>query len=164
MAPGRCQAFPPRTTIVPMNKVTRITHTSAPAATLLIRIMVGAVFVSEGIQKFLYPAEVGAGRFAKIGLPLPETLAPFVGSFEIVCGALVLLGVVTRIAVIPLLIIMATAILSTKVPIFDQSGFWKMAHDSRTDFAMTLGSIFLLVVGAGRLSWDARYAARHHAK
>lgn len=128
--------------------------TEAPAATLLIRLMIGSVFVSEGIQKFINPAEVGAGRFAKIGLPLPEMLAPFVGSVEIGCGALVLLGVLTRIAVLPLLIVMATAIITTKLPLLVQSGFWKMAHEARTDFAMTLGCLFLLMVGAGRLSWD----------
>ncbi|MBA2602486.1 MAG: DoxX family protein, partial [Acidobacteria bacterium] len=74
---------------------------SAPAATVLIRIMVGAVFLTEGIQKFLYPAEVGAGRFAKIGIPQAELLGPFVGSVEIVCGTLVILGLFTRIAVVP---------------------------------------------------------------
>src|SRR5690606_12751032 len=120
-----------------------------------------AVFLSEGIQKFIHPAEVGAGRFARIGLPSPEVLAPLVGSFEIVCGVLVLFGIFTRLAVVPLLAIMATALVTTKVPILLQSGFWKMAHDSRTDFAMTLGSLFLLLVWAGRISWDARRAARH---
>lgn len=130
----------------------KLQSTSAPAATLLIRAMVGAVFVSEGIQKFINPAEVGAGRFARIGLPSPGLLAPFVGGVEIICGAFVLLGACTRLAVVPLLIIMATAIATTKVPILIESGFWKMAHDSRTDFAMTLGALFLLVVGAGRLS------------
>jgi uncharacterized membrane protein YphA (DoxX/SURF4 family) len=143
-----------------MSKLASLTTTNAPAATLLIRVMVGAVFLSEGIQKFIHPAEVGAGRFAKIGLPSPELLAPFVGSFEIVCGVLVLLGLLTRIAVLPLLAIMATAIATTKLPILQQSGFWKMAHEARTDFAMTLGSLFLLVVGAGRLSWDARRSDR----
>jgi uncharacterized membrane protein YphA (DoxX/SURF4 family) len=125
--------------------------------------MVGAVFVSEGMQKFINPAEVGAGRFAKIGLPSPEFLASFVGAFEMVCGTLVLFGIVTRLAVLPLLAIMITAIVTTKLPILQQSGFWKMAHDSRTDFAMTLGSLFLLIAGAGRLSWDARQARRRGA-
>lgn len=121
----------------------------------LIRLMVGTVFLSEGIQKFLYPAEVGSGRFEKIGLPSPEILGPLVGGFEIVCGALVLLGLFTRLAVIPLLTIMAVAIYSTKIPILLKSGFWKMAHEARTDFAMTLGALFLLTVGAGAWSLDA---------
>ena len=94
----------------------QIIQTSRHVAPLIIRLMIGAVFLSEGIQKFLYPAELGAGRFQKIGLPNPEFLAPFVGFFEIACGILVILGFVTRLAVIPLLIISSTAILTTKVP------------------------------------------------
>jgi uncharacterized membrane protein YphA (DoxX/SURF4 family) len=128
----------------------------APPSIILIRVLVGCVFLSEGVQKFLFPAEIGAGRFAKIGLPSPEILASFVGATEIICGVLVLLGFLTRIAVIPLIIIMLTAIVSTKIPILLESGFWKMAHDSRTDFAMLLCSIFLLINGAGKWSLDAR--------
>jgi putative oxidoreductase len=134
--------------------------TNAPAAVILVRLMVGAVFLSEGIQKFLYPAEVGAGRFAKIGLPSPEVLAPFVGTFEIICGTLVLAGLLTRLAVLPLITIMLTAIYTTKIPILLNDSFWKMAHDSRTDWSMLLGSIFLLVVGAGPWSVDARLSGR----
>jgi putative oxidoreductase len=139
-----------------MAKLDRLTSTTAPAAAIFIRLMVGAVFLSEGIQKFLYPADVGAGRFARIGLPAPELLGPFVGGFEILCGALVLLGAWTRIAVLPLLTIMAVAIISTKVPIFMDDGFWKMAHAARTDFAMVMGSLFLLVAGSGPFSLDRR--------
>ncbi len=130
--------------------------TAAPASTLLIRLMVGLVFVSEGIQKFLFPAEIGAGRFTKIGLPSPETLASIVGTVEIACGALILLGALTRLAAVPLIAIMLVAIASTKIPILLESGFWKMAHESRTDFSMLLGSIFLLINGAGPWSLDAR--------
>ena len=130
--------------------------TTAPASTLLIRLMVGLVFVSEGIQKFLSPAEIGAGRFTKIGLPSPEMLASIVGTVEIACGTLILLGALTRIAAIPLIVIMLVAIASTKIPILLESGFWKMAHDSRTDFSMLMGSIFLLINGAGPWSLDAR--------
>lgn len=129
---------------------------TAPAATILIRFMVGAVFLSEGIQKFMFTAEVGAGRFAKIGFPSPEIVAPFVGCFEIVCGALVLLGLFTRLAVVPLVVIMLTAIATTKVPILLEQGFWKMAHEARTDWSMLLGSLFLLIVGAGQWSIDAK--------
>ena len=134
--------------------------TAAPASTVLIRAVVGCVFLSEGIQKFLYPAEIGAGRFAKIGLPAPEFLGMFVGSFEIVCGAAVIAGFFTRLAVIPLIIIMLVAIFSTKIPILLEGGFWKMAHESRTDFSMLLGSIFLLINGAGVWSLDARVNRR----
>jgi uncharacterized membrane protein YphA (DoxX/SURF4 family) len=132
------------------------------AAVLLIRLMVGGVFLSEGIQKFINPAEVGAGRFEKIGLPSPEVLGPFVGGVEVVCGALVLAGLFTRVAVVPLLITMAVAIWTTKLPILMKSGFWKMAHDSRNDYCMVLGSLFLLIVGAGIWSID-HYLSRRWA-
>jgi putative oxidoreductase len=151
----------------------RLIATSAPAAVTLIRLVVGTVFLSEGIQKFLFPAENGVGRFAKIGIPTPETMAPFVRVVEIVCGALVLLGLLTRLATIPLIINMLVAILSTKIPIIlghgfwgfslrtlPYYGFWGMAHEARTDFAMLLGAIFLLIVGAGRWSVDAWIANR----
>ena len=127
-------------------------------AILLIRLAVGVVFLSEGAQKFLFPAELGAGRFAKIGLPMPEFLGPFVGTFEIGCGILVLLGLFTRLASGPLLIIMLVSIASTKVELLADKGFWGMLHDSRTDWAMLLGSVFLLIKGGGKWSVDERLA------
>jgi uncharacterized membrane protein YphA (DoxX/SURF4 family) len=137
-----------------MDLLHRLLATHAPAATILIRLMVGAVFLSEGIQKFLFPAELGAGRFAKIGIANPELMGPLVGTFEITCGILVLLGLFTRLAVIPLITIMGVAIASTKIPMLMADGFWKMAHESRTDFSMILGALFLLIVGAGPWSLD----------
>jgi putative oxidoreductase len=140
----------------------------APAATILIRWMVGAVFLSEGIQKFLFPDAQGVGRFIKIGIPFPEIMGPFVGVFEIGCGTLLILGLLTRLAAIPMIINMTVAILSTKIPILlgrgywmfslpkaNSYGFWSMAHEARTDFSMILGTTFLLIVGAGVLSIDA---------
>jgi putative oxidoreductase len=142
--------------------------TCAPAATILIRSMVGAVFLSEGIQKFLFSDALGVGRFIKIGIPFPETMAPFVGVFEIGCGTLLLLGLLTRLAAIPMIINMTVAILSTKIPILlghgywifnlpkaNSYGFWSMAHEARTDFCMILGTCFLLIVGGGSWSVDA---------
>lgn len=129
-------------------------NTRIPAAVILIRLMVGAVFVSEGIQKFLFPAEVGAGRFANIGIPAPNVVAPIVGGFEVGCGVLVVLGLFTRLAVLPLIAIMLTAIATTKFPILMNDGFWKMAHEARTDWSMLLGTLFLLIVGAGPWSID----------
>jgi len=121
---------------------------------LLIRLMVGAVFLSEGIQKFLFPDQLGVGRFIKIGLPFPEFFGYFVPTFEIACGVLILIGLFTRLASIPLIIIMLVAIISTKIPILLNDGFWKMVHDARTDWSMLLGSIFLLIIGAGKFSVD----------
>jgi putative oxidoreductase len=138
----------------------KITDASAPAVVILIRLVVGAVFLSEGIQKFLFPADLGVGRFVKIGIPASEVMAPFVGIVEIVCGALILIGLLTRLAAIPLIIDMLVAISTTKISILVKSGFWAMAHEARADWAMLLGSIFLLVVGAGALSMDARLSSK----
>jgi putative oxidoreductase len=120
-------------------------------AVVLIRLLVGWVFVSEGIQKFLFPAALGVGRFTKIGLPHPGVLAPVVGAVEIACGAAVIVGLWTRLASIPLLAVIVTAIVTTKIPELHQpdQGFWFMLHDARTDFSMVLGLLFLLIVGGG---------------
>ncbi|HMO12708.1 MAG TPA: DoxX family protein [Pirellulaceae bacterium] len=133
----------------------KIVATNAPTSILLIRLMVGLVFLSEGIQKFLFPDAVGVGRFTKIGLPAPEFLAYFVAVFEITSGSLIATGLLTRLAVIPTITIMLVAIASTKIPILMSDGFWKMAHEARTDWSMLLGSLFLLIVGGGRCSLDA---------
>jgi uncharacterized membrane protein YphA (DoxX/SURF4 family) len=94
----------------------KIRASTAAPSVFLIRLMVGAVFLSEGIQKFLFADQLGAGRFAKIGLPSPQVLGPLVGGFETVCGALIILGLFTRLASLPLLVIIGIAIATTKVP------------------------------------------------
>ena len=137
----------------------RIFESSAPSATILVRLMVGWVFMSEGIQKFLFPDALGVGRFMKIGLPSPQFFAPFVGATEIVCGALLIVGLLTRLAAIPLLIDILVAIATTKVPMLAKAGFWSTMHEARTDFCMLLGIIFLLIVGSGTLSLDERIGA-----
>jgi uncharacterized membrane protein YphA (DoxX/SURF4 family) len=144
--------------------------TDAPAASVLVRIMTGSVFLSEGIQKFLYPEDLAAGRFTKIGIPSPEIMGPFVGGCEVICGALLIVGFLTRVAAIVLLIDISVAIVSTKVPVLlghgfwgfslmklPRYGFWSMMHEARTDFSMWLGLLFLLIVGAGRWSFDATW-------
>ena len=123
---------------------------------LLVRILVGWVFLSEGIQKFLFPASLGAGRFAKIGIPVPQFTGPFVGVVEIVCGTLLIVGLFTTLATVPLLIDIAVAIATTKVPMLLKQGFWATMHEGRTDFCMLLGLIAIALLGAGGLSLDER--------
>lgn len=143
-------------------------RSDAPPAVLLIRLMVGGVFFEEGVQKILFPELLGAGRFGRIGIPWPNVTGPFVGAVEIFCGALLLVGCFTRLASIPLLADISVAIFSTKIPILlghaygpfhlaqlNRYGFWSMASESRTDFSMLLGLLFLLSVGAGPWSVDA---------
>jgi uncharacterized membrane protein YphA (DoxX/SURF4 family) len=129
-------------------------------AVVLVRILVGWVFLSEGIQKFLFPAALGPGRFAKIGIPLPELSAPFVGGVEIVFGVLVLIGLFTRLATVPLLIDIIVALITTKLPLLAKNGVWGALHEARTDVSMLLGLIFLLIVGGGAWSLDARLNSR----
>jgi len=150
----------------------RLFQTQAPPATVLLRIAVGGIFLSEGIQKFIYAEALGAGRFAKIGIPFPLVMGPFVGAVELLCGALIVLGLFTRAATVPLIINMLVALLSTKMPIllghgfwgFAASsatpGFWSMAHEARTDFAMLLASLFMLIEGGGSWSLDALLVRR----
>ena len=138
-----------------MNFREKLLASHASAAVILIRLLVGLVFLSEGIQKFLDPDRRGAGRFLKIGLPNPEFLGSFVASFEVVCGAFIVCGLLTRLAVLPTITIMLVAITTTKIPMLSADGFWEMAHASRTDFSMLLGSLYLLIVGAGPWSADA---------
>lgn len=137
-----------------MNVIRRFFRSRSTRSFILIRLIVGLVFLSEGIQKFLYPEITGAGRFETIGFTYAGFLSYFVAVFEVVCGTLILLGLLTRLAALPLLIIMLTAIVTTKIPILTGEGFWFMAHAARTDFAMTLLLVFLLIYGPGRHSVD----------
>ena len=130
----------------------KLLRSRAPSATLLIRLAVGCIFLSEGIQKFSFPDQVGAGRFLKIGIPAPEVMAPFVGCFEILCGVLVLLGLVTRLAVIPLLCIMLVAIVTTKIPILLKGAFglWRMRRALISPCCLAVCSCSPLAVGHSR--------------
>jgi len=123
-------------------------------------VLVGWVFLSEGIQKFLFPASLGAGRFLKIGIVAPQFTGPFVGVVEIVCGTMLILGWFTVLATLPLLIDILVAIATTKLSVLAKQGFWSTMHDGRTDFCMLLGLIAITLLGAGSLSLDARRAKR----
>jgi putative oxidoreductase len=154
------------------NSTQKLLAPSPPRAVILVRLAIAFVFVTEGIQKFLYADALGVGRFTKIGIPYPDMTAPFVGVVEITCGALILFGLFTRLAAFALVIDMIVAITSTKIPILlgygfagfadpkAAPGFWSMAHESRTDLAMLLGCLFLVIVGPGAASIDGRVKRR----
>ena len=121
-----------------------------------LRFIVGFVFFTEGVLKFLDPHSLGTGRFAKIGIPYPHLSAPFVGIVEIVCGALLILGIRTTLVAVPLLIDISVAIVTTKWPLLRHQGFWSAMHESRVDLCMFFGLISILLLGAGSLSFDNR--------
>lgn len=155
----------------------RLLATRASGWSILIRLSVGlVVFLPEGIQKLIFPAILGAGRFAKIGIPLPDIMGPFVGLVEIGCGALIIAGLLTRAASVPLIIVMIVAIVSTKIPILlgqdvgifhlpklARYGFWSMQHEARADLIMLLALLYLLIEGAGAWSLDALIVRRTRA-
>jgi putative oxidoreductase len=139
--------------------------TRAPASTLFIRLMVGIVFLTAGFEKFLFPEDHGVGYFTKLGIPYPQFMAPLDGIFEILCGALIVLGLFTRLATIPLLFNISYTIFVTKLPLFMNQellsqALWTAAHDSRSDFCMFLGLLFLLIVGAGPISFDYLFSPK----
>lgn len=146
----------------------RTTNSSANPWTILIRLSVGLVVsFPEGIQKLILPDILGAGRFAKIGIPWSEVIGPFVGLVELTCGALIIVGLFTRAATIPLIITMLVALVSTTLPILlghgfgpfglpdlKRYGFWIAQHEARADLTMLLGCVYLLIVESGRWSID----------
>jgi putative oxidoreductase len=132
--------------------------TDAPAATLVIRLLAGGVFFTEGIKKFMFPADWGVGRFEKIGIIFPSLSAPFVGVVETVCGLLLIIGLFTRPAALLLLIDISVALLTTKLPLMMHKGFWPAQAEARTDYSMFMSTLFLLIIGAGITSLDAWWA------
>jgi putative oxidoreductase len=155
----------------------KLASTTAPRAAILIRILVGGTFISEGMQKFLFADALGVGRFEKIGIPAAQFFGPFVGACELVGGVLLLVGLLTRPTSVMLLISMSVAIVSTKLPVLlghpiwgfslpklAQYGIWSTLHEARADFAMIFGLLFLLIVGAGPWSMDAKLAGGNSAR
>lgn len=132
----------------------RILLTDSSKSTILIRLMVGSIFFSEGLQKFLFSAERGTGFFLSLGFENADTIASLVGGFEVICGTLILLGLYTRFAAVMLFTIMFMALSTTKIPMLSHTGFWEVAHAARTEFAMLLASLFLLCNGGGKWSTD----------
>ncbi len=140
-----------------MNYLNHFLKTDSDRATILIRFIVGYVFIMEGIQKFVYSDTLGVGRFIKIGIPYAEIMAPLVGVFEIVFGFFILVGFVTRIAAIPQMIIMLTALATTKLSLISEKGFLMFSHDARNDLLMLFGLVFLLIKGSGAISIDQKF-------
>ena len=136
---------------------------------IFVRLSLAGVFIPEGVQKLTHADILGAGRFAKIGIPYPEFFGPFVGWVELIAGVMFLVGYATRAAAVTIIVTMIVAILSTKIPILlgkewggfslrelDRYGFLSFTHETRTDWAMLMGAIYLLLSGAGRWSLESR--------
>jgi len=125
---------------------------------ILIRVVVGLVFLTEGILKFVHPAELGMGRFAAIGLPFPGVLAPLVGGVEIAGGLAIVLNLFAGEAALVLLVVMLAALVTTKVPILLGRSFGPLAlvtlprygilsflHEARVDLCMIFGLLAVAI-------------------
>ncbi len=138
----------------------------APGSVILLRLMAGGVFFWEGILKFVYVNQ-GLGRFTKLGMPVPAFTADFVAVLEIVGGALLLAGFLTRWIAVPFIIEMVVAMLSTKITMYlgtsplplppspPQIGFWAVLHEIRSEYAQLMTVLFLAINGPGLWSLDA---------
>jgi uncharacterized membrane protein YphA (DoxX/SURF4 family) len=144
--------------------LTQLTATRACGAVVLIRLYVGLIFVGEGVLKFVRPEALGSGRFIKAGIPAGAFFASLDGAFEIICGVMILAGLLVRLATLPMIVDMIGALAITKLPILPggaplypkAGGFWDFFHEGRLEIAMLCGSVFLLIVGAGGYSLDRR--------
>jgi putative oxidoreductase len=144
---------------------------SGPKATILVRLMAGGVFLWEGILKFVYTNQ-GAGRFTKIGIPAPHTMAVLIGALEIVGGILLVAGFLTRLISIPFVVEMLVAMLTTKIalylgksplplpPALPQIGIWAVLHEIRSEYAQLMSALFLVGAGPGAWSVDTLLARR----
>jgi putative oxidoreductase len=133
---------------------------------LLLRLLAGGVFLWEGMLKFVYPNQ-GVGRFTKLGFPMPEAVANFIATAEIIGGLLILVGWLTRFVALYFIAEMIVAVLSTKISLYlgtsplplppapPKMGIWAVLHEIRSDYAQILSCLFLLLEGAGKNSLDA---------
>lgn len=137
--------------------IRRILATEESGSVLFIRLMVGGIFLSEGIQKFIFPASLGAGHFYTIGFPMPYFSAYLDAILQIICSLFILAGLFTRLAVIPLLIITVFSFVAIQSRVLFDQGLWSMLHAARTDWCMLLGNCYLLLKGGGRWSLDRNW-------
>ncbi len=148
--------------------IEQLTTTRASGAVVLIRLYVGLIFAGEGVLKFLRPETLGPGRFEKSGIPAATFLAYGDGTVEIICGIMILAGILVRLAVLPMIVDMVGALTITKVPLLwsdaplypHEGGPWDFFHEGRLEVAMLCGSIFLLIVGAGGFALDNHLGRR----
>jgi putative oxidoreductase len=135
------------------------------ASVIFIRLAVGLIFFTQGTLKYI-DLHMGVLKFTKIGFPYPNFIAHFVGTFEMVCGVLVLLGPVHQARE-------RTALNYNSDRDHDHQdpelwrfaqGFWFMVSDARTDFAMTMSLLFLISVGVGAWSLDASFGSENSGR
>jgi putative oxidoreductase len=119
------------------------------------RLSVGLLFLSTGWGK-VHSLDKVTGFFLKLGIPAPGLNAVVVGYSELFCGALLVLGLFTRIATLPLIVSMVVAILTAKLP--DIHGLFDLVGADEFTYLCVL--MMLLIIGPGQLSLDALLVRR----
>lgn len=130
---------------------------SISAALLVLRVVIGAVFIAHGAQKLFFYGFAGtSGSFAQMGVPLPDLAGPLVGLIEFVGGIALVLGIATRIAAVLLAIDMIVAVFLVHLPfgIFAADGGYELP------LALIGGAVAVILAGAGRYSLDAVVVTR----
>ena len=126
------------------------------AGLLILRLVVGAVFIAHGAQKlFVYGIGGATGAFGQMGVPMPAVTAPLVAFVEFFGGIAIVLGLLTRLAALGVAMVMLGVLLLVKLNagFFAPNGF---------EFELTLlgGALALALAGPGDWSIDRRIAAR----
>ena len=141
-----------------------ILNTGSDSKIIFVRVIVGLIFISEGIQKYVVITMLGPEFFSGIGFRNPVFWAYFTGAFEMSCGLLILVGFLTRVASVPLLIIMMVAFVTTKLSLLTTHGFLTFAHEYRIDFSLTILLVLLMIYGGGKWSFDLKILKSEHGK
>jgi putative oxidoreductase len=123
------------------------------------RLTLGWVFLQSGWGK-LHNLEKVTGFFGSMGIPAPQVLAPMTAFFEFACGILLLVGLATRVASLPIIAIMTVALATAKKgEIHELSDLFGQSEYLYICLALWLGAY-----GAGPISADAVIARRMDAR
>lgn len=121
----------------------------------LARVTVGWLFLNTGWGKLTHLPDI-VNYFRQLGIPMPEFQAPLAASAEFICGTLILVGLGTRLACVPLIITMIVAILTARKD--DYEGIASLF--GFVEYLYIVLFVWLGVAGAGPLSLDRLIAPR----
>lgn len=125
-----------------------------PAAPLVLRVVLGGLFVWHGIDKFDAGISMIEDMFRSWGVPAAGLTAPLTAIIEIVAGAALILGVMTRLSAMLLGLVMVGAIIYVKADLGIISS--QPMPGAELDLAMLAGLVALIVTGPGAASVDER--------
>ena len=128
---------------------------------LAVRVTIGIIFLFAGIQHVV-GIEGYTGLFTTIGIPMPETMAPFVAWLELIGGIALILGALTKIFAPLLAVVMVVAMIAFKIPnaygTFSETArevtYWGFVGAIRLEFLLMLLCIALFILGPGKFAVD----------